>query len=278
MAIDYSSTERIVELSFGKLDKSSARLDFPKPGTLSLCFNKLVKDAGTTPPTLPHQNCAMLASAGVEMWHRSIHSFLWSLALTEGSPLWAAVSGYYASHFTMRAFAHSMGIFKSFTQKKEIQVVIQKGNFVCTLSNSQLGEHAFYWKAVKGKLYDNPLFHENNERDMKSDSAHRTFANYTDHVDSFAPMKLPALETVAESVEKISRIRLHSVTSPSREDFPDLQNVQILAFQRIVAFHDFLDTRVSKNRFWRAHRRPDWCKSVMLYQVDDQGLEQINVS
>lgn len=278
MAIDYLSTDRIVELSFGKLDKPSAKMDFPKPGTLSRHFNELVETAGNTVPTLSHQHCPMLASAGVEMWHRSIHSFLWSLALTDGSPLWSSVSGYYASHFAMRAFAHSMGIFKSFTQKKVIQVVIKNGSFVCSLSSSKLGEHAFYWNAVKGKLIDNPLFHDNNERDMKSDSAHRTFANYTDHVDSFSSMKFPALETVAESVEKISRIRLHSVTSPSRDDFPDLQNVQILAFQRIVAFHDFLEARVPKNRFWRAHRRPSWCNEVMVYQVEDQGLEKLKVA
>src|ERR1017187_1136328 len=131
MAIDYISTDRIVELSFGKLDKPSAKLDFPKPGTLSRHFNELIKNTGSTSPTLSHQDCVMLASAGVEMWHRSIHSFLWSLALTEGSPLWSAVSGYYASHFAMRAFAHSMGIFKSFTQKKVIQVVNKNGGFIC---------------------------------------------------------------------------------------------------------------------------------------------------
>ena len=276
MPIDYSTTNRVVELSFGKLDKPSAKLDFPKPGTLSQHFSALLQKAGTGSCTLSHQQSPMLASAGVEMWHRAIHSFLWSLALTERSPLWASVSGYYASHFVMRAFAHSMGIFKSFTQRKAIQVLMDKGQFVCSPLESKDGEHAFYWKAVKGHptLSPNPLFRENSERDSKSDSAHRTFANYTDHVDSFLPMEFPALETVAESVEKISRIRLHSVTEPSREDFPDLQNVQILAFQRIVAFHDFIDDLVPKNRFWRAHRRPSWCEGVMVFQVDNQGLEQ----
>jgi hypothetical protein len=278
MAIDYSATDRIVELSFGKLDRPSAKMDFPKPGTLSNHFIELLKTAGTTSPALSHQHCAMLASAGVEMWHRSIHSFLWSLALTDGSPLWSSVSGYYASHFAMRAFSHSMGIFKSFTQKKAIQVVNKNGGFVCSLSRSDLGEHAFYWNAVKGKISGNPLFHDNNERDTKSESAHRTFANYTDHVGSFSPVQFPALETVAESVEKISRIRLGSVAPPSRDDFPDLQNVQILAFQRIVAFQDFLDARVSNNRFWRTHRRPTWCNNVMAFQVENQGLEKLNAA
>ena len=276
MPIDYSATDQIIELSFGKFDKPSAKLDFPAKGALSQHINGLLGNAGKVPPVLTHQYCPMLASAGVEMWHRAIHSFLWSVALTGNSHLWASISGYYASHFVMRAFAHSMGIFKSFTQKKVIQVVVDKGQFVCSLIETKDGEHPFYWKAVKGhaKLTSNPLFRENSERNPKSDSAHRTFANYTDHLDNFSPMRFPELEAVATNVGKISGIRLHSVTEPSRDDYPDLENVQILAFQRIVAFHDFLEERVSGNRFWRAHRRPAWCKDVMLFQVENQGLEQ----
>jgi hypothetical protein len=279
MPVDYTIADRVVELSFGKLDKPNAKMDFPKPGTLSKHFNVLLNDVGMVPPTLSHQHSPMLASAGVEMWHRAIHSFLWSVALSKSSPLWASVSGYYSSHFVMRAFAHSMGIFKSFTQKEVIQVLVENGQFVCSplkWSSNGRGEHAFYWKAVKGhpKLLSNDLFRENSERDPKSDAVHRTFANYTDHLCSFPPMEFPTLEVVADCVERISRIRLHSVTHPSREDYPDLQNVQILAFQRIIAFQDFLDEKVPKNRFWRAHRRPSWCKDVMIFQVEDQGLEQ----
>ena len=276
MPIDYSIADRVVELSFGKFDKAGAKLDFPKPGTLSKHLQELLK---VERPNLHHKQTPMLATAGVEMWHRAIHSFLWSVALSESSPLWASVSGYYASHFVMRAFAHSMGIFKSFSEKKLIQVVVENGQFVCSpldWNNKSSGEHPFYWKAVKGhpSLIANDLFHENSERDPRSDSSHRTFANYTDHLCAYSPMEFPTLDSVAKNIEKISRIRLHSVTHPSREDYPDLQNVQILAFQRIVTFHDFLDEKVPQSRFWRAHRRPSWCKDVMMYQVEDQGIEQ----
>lgn len=278
MPVDYSTADRVMELTFGKLDKPNAKMDFPKPGTLSNQFNALL-DGANASPMLSHQHCPLLASAGVEMWHRAIHSFLWSVALTKSSPLWASVSGYYASHFVMRAFSHSMGIFKSFRQREVIQISLKNGQFICsplTWSKNSQGEHAFYWKAVKGhpKFVGNDLFRENSERDPKSDAAHRTFANYTDHLCSFPPMEFPKIEEVADSVERISRIRLHSVTHPSREDYPDLRNVQILAFQRILAFHDFLDDKVPRSRFWRMHRRPNWCKDVMLFQVEDQGLEQ----
>ena len=280
MPIDYSIADQVVELSFQKLNKPSAKMDFPKPGTLSDQFSLLIKNSATTPHTLPHQQSQMLASASVEMWHRAIHSFLWSLALTKSSNLWASVSGYYASHYVMRAFAYSMGIYKSFLLRKAIQIIVTRGQFVCSTLDLKGGEHAFYWKAIKGhpKLLANPLFHENNERDKDSDSAHRTFANYTDHLDSFSQLESPSMKDVTAAVEKISRIRKYSVTEPSREDYPDLQNVQILAFQRIIAFNDFLDEKISTNRFWKAHRRPGWCRDMMVYQVMDNGLEQPSIS
>lgn len=178
----------------------------------------------------------------------------------------------------MRAFAYSMGILKSFLQKEIIQISEENGEFVCTplvWGKNGRGEHAFYWKAIKNhpNFIDNDLFRENSERDFQSESSHRTYANYIDHIDSFVPLELPATVSVANEVERISRIRLHSVTTPTRNDYPDLQNVQILAFQRIIAFQDFLDDKVANNRFWRAHRRPSWCQNVMLFQVEEQGLE-----
>jgi hypothetical protein len=67
---------------------------------------------------------------------------------------------------------------------------------------------------------------------------------------------------------------LFSVTEASRDDYPDLQNVQILAFQRIVAFQDFLDESIPNNRFWKAHRRPSWCRDSMIYRLEEQNIEQ----
>jgi hypothetical protein len=254
-------------------------MDFPKPGTFAKELSILLGRSGGAIPTMPHNQWQMLASASVEMWHRAIHSFLWSVALTEPSPLWASITGYYASHFAMRAFAHSLGFFKSFVRKKSIQILTSSGQFVISEVETS-GEHAFYWKAIKGhpKFVLNPLFRENSERNMHSDSAHRTFANYTDHVDSFTPLKFPELTSIAEYIEKISRIRLHSVTEPMRDDYPDLQNVQILAFQRIVAFNDFLDERIPANRFWQAHRRPTWCRGIMLFQLAESGLDVPSLS
>src|SRR5882672_5891282 len=148
MPIDYSSADRVLELSFGKLNKNSARMDFPEPGTLSNVFSALLDSSGAAAVVLPHDQCQMLASASVEMWHRAIHSFLWSVALTEASPLWASVSGYYSSHFVMRAFAYALGIYKSFIKKKGIQIVLGQGQFILSEVETKDGEHPFYWKVV----------------------------------------------------------------------------------------------------------------------------------
>jgi len=283
MPIDYAQAERVFNISFSKLDRPAARVDFPRMGALSEQMTNLLTAPDPAAATFPHQHLSMLATASIEMWHRAIHSFIWSVALTEDSPLWSSVSGYYASHYVMRAFAHSMGIYKSFIQKSALQIVPQGTQFVGTRLSERGGEHAFYWRAVKGhpRYRADPLFHENQERDVnkrvdESDVLHRNFANYADHLDSFTAAKFSSTGKVAERVQKISRIRRHSVTAsaPQRDSFPDIGNVQILAFQRIVAFNDFLEEKVPNNRFWRTHRRPSWCRDVMLFQLEEQGPEQ----
>src|SRR5450759_881660 len=42
MTVDYAVADRIVEMSFGKLNQPNARMDFPAPGTLSRHFNRLL--------------------------------------------------------------------------------------------------------------------------------------------------------------------------------------------------------------------------------------------
>lgn len=278
--IDYSSAESVLELAFGRIDDGSTHPSFPPPGSLFNCLNAIVRDSGASLlPKLRHSDIPMVASASVEMWHRAIHSFLWSIALTSGSPLWASVSGYYASHYVMRAFAHSMGIFKSFKERKIIQLTLDRGSLVCTTyPPGRAGEHQFYWDIMHNHPHFglDPLFPRNLEKLTESECAHRNFANYADHLNSFTALNFGSVEEVAQVVEAISRIRKGSVSPPSRDYFPDLQNVQILAFQRIVTFREFLDLRVLGNEYWKLHRDPEWCKDIMSFQLENTAIEELS--
>jgi hypothetical protein len=279
MALDYAEAETILRVSFGKFERHNASVAFPSRGSLARLISDLLARQPTVDPLLPHKDIGLFATASIEMWQRAIHSFLWSVALTNASPIWSSVCGYYASHFVMRAYAHSLGIFKSFAQGEIIQVVTNGRQFLCSranISGGQRGEHAFYWKAAKDypRHSGNALFRSNSEKDATSESSHRTFANYTDHVDAFQPLGLPPPDRLLTDLEKIRRIRKHSVEPPTRDTFPDLQTVQILAFQRIVEFQDFLDEKVGGNPLWQAHRRPAWCRDQMVFQVEEQDAHE----
>jgi hypothetical protein len=278
MTIDYSSADRVLELSFEKLANHAASVKFPARASLSRELTAVLKADSPQTLHLPHAARSLFATASVEMWHRSIHSFLYSVALTNSSPLWASVTGYYSSHFVMRAFAHSFGFFKSFAVGKVIQVILDGREFACSiLPEKEKGEHAFYWKVVKRHpdFSTDPLFGFNSERDPRSDCSHRNFANYTDHINSFGPPSFPTTQSIAEIIRKISRINRHSVTSPDREDFPDLQNVQILAYQRLVTYREYMDKKLGDNKFWRTHRDPLWCKDLIRYYLQDDTTESL---
>jgi hypothetical protein len=278
MPIDYSSADEVLKLSFGSFNRTSVAITFPSRGILSSRIFDWLDPNIQAPQIVKPADGRCFASAAVEMWHRAIHSFLWSVAITESSPMWSAIIGYYSSHFVMRAFAHTIGFFKSFLRRRIAQITIGNGRFVCSsLPGGRRGEHAFYWEVVKDypPFKNNPLFKANNERDASSDAAHRNFANYIDHIGAFLPVRFPIDQRIVTSVEKISVIRRFSVTSPSRDNYPDLFNVQILAYQRIVTFQDSIDDRIAPNRFWKQHRYPIWCKPYISFRLESQGLEEI---
>jgi hypothetical protein len=276
MQINYSAVDDVLDRSFARLG-ASPNLGFPHSATLSEEFKSLIGEAA---PTLVHSKWRLPAAAGVEMWHRAIHSFLCSVALREMSPLWSSVVGYYASHYVMRAFAHSMGIFKSFSAKRDIQVELTGNHFSVRFEKANnRGEHNFYWYVIKEhpKFIGDSLFRYNSEKAMYSESQHRNFANYTDCIDTFAKVNPPPISEISMDVQKISGIRLDSVGKPEVEKYPDLETLQVLAFHRILAFQTFIDDRVTNNPFWRTHREPMWCKDIMLFQTPDLAIDLRNI-
>ncbi len=278
MPIDYSSANRVFELAFEKLN--TAPVSFSNPGTLSNHIAGILQPTARSSGVIPNDKKHLFASASIEMWHRSVHSFLWSVALTDSSPIWASITGYYASHFVMRAFAHAFGFFNSFTRKKALQIVISHGCFVCSvLPERDKGEHSFYWRVVKyhPEFQSNPLFSKTiYEGNRTSDCFQRNFVNYTDHMDNFVSYACPKGEQIATAIDKIAHYHRFLVTTPCDGSSPHLPSIQILAYQRIVTFREYLDSHVFSNRFWKTHRSPTWCRDLITFQLDDPRPEQLH--
>ena len=120
--------------AFAPLNQDAAAHAFPAPGSLSAALDKasppgLVGDVapGKTPVI-----ARMFTTAAVDVWMRGVHSFLISASLTNVSPIWASASGYYSSHYSVRAIAHLLGFFQLFTKKKIVRLEFQSGRFVCS--------------------------------------------------------------------------------------------------------------------------------------------------
>ena len=101
MKINADLRSQIVR-SFAPLRHEAAG-SFPAAGALSKALTDLA-----TPKTKASYEIALrpavaklFCKAGVDSWMRAVHSFLISTALTDGSPIWASVTGYYSSHYSV---------------------------------------------------------------------------------------------------------------------------------------------------------------------------------
>ena len=221
---------------------------------------------------------SMFATAAVEIWMRGVHSFLISASLTEASPIWASVSGYYSSHYSVRALAHLLGHFQLFRKKKIAHLQIHRGKYLCLFDSKQGHdrEHKFYWKAVKEDSHFNndPLFTMNEADSDVSDVGHRDRTNYADHVFQLPNFRALAVETFRSRIHFISQIPFDTppIPIPRLSYFPDLESVQVVAYHRLVRFRQFLDEILGGgNRFWNVHRNPSWAREVIDFQLTEQG-------
>jgi hypothetical protein len=266
---------RLIERMFADLNTQSAAGALPAPGTLSDVLSRYVVESSPN-STVPAQQKVLtyFATAAVEMWLRSVHSFLISLSLTKASPIWASVAGYYSSHYSVRAFAHLFGVFHLHKKKRIVRLEKDGNRLVFRIEKKQGHdrEHKFYWKCVSEhpQLSTDPFFYPSQEGVPKSDSAHRNKANYSDHVDRF-PVFLPLdAQFLRDRIERISTISFSNVPVPSADDFPDLDSVQIVAYHRFVKFRVLVDEALgSQNRFWKVQRNPVWRPDNMNFSVVD---------
>jgi hypothetical protein len=262
-----------VERMFAALNNQSAADSLPTPGTLASLLSKhVVGSAQTTTVTARPQELTYFATAAVEMWLRAVHSFLISVSLTKASPIWSSVAGYYSSHYSVRAFAHLFGVFHLHKKRRIIRLDKQANHLVFRIERKQGNdrEHKFYWKCVSEhpQLAADPFFYASRDDVPGSDGAHRNKANYSDHIDRF-PVFLPLeAQYLSDRVERISNIEFSDVPVPNADKFPDLGNVQVIAYHRLVKFRRLVDEALgSGNRFWKVQRNPSWCPNTMQFSV-----------
>jgi hypothetical protein len=83
----------------------------------------------------------------------------------------------------------------------------------------------------------------------------------------FLPLEAQYL---SDRVERLSSMLLTDIPIPSASDFPDLDNVQVIAYHRIVKFRRLVDEVVGPGyRFWGVQRSPSWCPSTLKFSLVD---------
>jgi hypothetical protein len=146
--------EQLLKLLFQPLTNRPRAGTMPAEFALSSSLTKLVQRAGGTAINLNRQDATNFATASIEIWHRAVHSLLISIALKKDSPVWAAITGYYASHYTFRAAAHLLGFFSLHAAKCTIEINGPTGPYFGAVVKKRKREHDWY----RDKVSNSNLF------------------------------------------------------------------------------------------------------------------------
>ena len=265
-----------ITTAFASLNAEAAVDAFPPPASLSQALNAALPagSTGSAARNASQDTAKMFATAAVNVWMRAVHSFLVSASLTDVSPIWASVAGYYSSHYAVRALAHLLGFFQLFTRRRIVRLQLDGGRYVCTFNPKSAGdrEHRVYWKIVKKDHHfaADPFFTENPPID-ESDVAHRDWANYADHLPQFPMFRPLDAGALKIRIDRVSEIEFSSPPIPRVSRYPDIEAVQIMAYHRVVRFRDLVDTIIGDgNRFWNVHRNPPWARDFMDFQLTEE--------
>ncbi len=277
--MDQSGNELQVRRMFGSL-RTIRAVFIPAPTSLSTNLQREIDSHPDVASFNVSQTIVQLfATAAVEMWHRSIHSYLISLNLTNASHIWSSVAGYYSSHYAVRSIAHTLGAFQLFDAKKIVELDLAGTGNVCTVrrkSGSEGREHDMYWKFVKSKVpFDSdPLFTINKpHKGILSDAKHRERANYADHINrvpNFVPLDMAFLK---ERADHISHILIEDPPIPDYMEYAELESVQIVAYHRLVKVRSYLDEILGTSiNYWNVHRDPAWARSIINYEIVESEI------
>lgn len=267
-----------IQQAFTPLNTKAASKGFAPPRSLTDTLEGLIREE-TTPYSVyvDLKVATLFGTAAVDMWLRAVHSFLISASITNASPIWAVVSGYYSSHYSVRALAHLLGNFQLYRKNYIVHIELRKGRPQCTFTPKKRRdvEHKLYWDLVRRDPHFNsdPLFTDSKRGDEdKTGFFHRNWANYIDHLSQY-PTFRPLDENILKSrVRFISQITFTSPPIPMLNKFPDTESIQIIAYHRLVKFREFLDEILGgANRFWNVHRDPDWARHFINFQLVEQG-------
>jgi hypothetical protein len=263
-----------IEAMFATLGAAGAPMGFPLAGALSNTLTGKITTARNSRHrtfTADRAIAQCYASASVEMWHRGLHSFIVSTGVWATSKIWASVSGYYASHYVMRAYAHLLGFFLLYTKRELVELKLENGRFHCELTAKQTSdkEHKVYWNIVRSSqpFGADPFINPSIIQLPIDESLHRNKANYWDHVGDFTAFDALTLALVVEKIQRIAEVEHTTVPVPNQEKYADIESVHSVAYHRIVGFRRFLDNTLgTTNRFWNAHRSPSWCRDILKFQ------------
>jgi hypothetical protein len=258
--------------TFERLNNVAAGQAFPLIRALTDYLEKAMPRTADSTRITP-ATAELFVTASVDMWLRAVHTFLISASLTKASPIWASVSGYYSSHYSMRAFAHLLGYFLLFGKRTVVRWNLDNGQHYCSFTSrgGRESEHKLYWNWVKRDEHfkADPMFCEYNLFADASDSRHRGRANYSDHLFPYYPaFHVLTRNELRERIQTISKIEFQDPPIPDLNRFIDLESVQIVAYHRMVKYRQFLDEAVGgENRFWKVHRNPRFASGFMSFQL-----------
>jgi hypothetical protein len=124
---------------------------------------------------------------------------------------------------------------------------------------------------------EDPFFTENIGAEDVSDIRHRDHANYADSLFPYPNFRTLNEETLKSRIAAIAQIEITDPPIPRISEFADLDNVQLIAYHRIVRYRKFLDEILGKDsRFWRVHRNPSFAANMLNFQITDStGLSAL---
>jgi hypothetical protein len=138
-------------------------------------------------------------------------------------------------------------------------------------------EHKIYWKYVKKlKFFQNDvLFTDNPETPntkftaFPSDQGHRNKANYADHIGDFTKFLPLDNDQLRARIEYLSNLEINDPSIPDVAKYPDIINVQLVAYRRLIKYRALLDSIVPVKGFWAKQRNPSWVPTYFDFQATE---------